>query len=254
VKRKIILISGLLFVFIVSVIVHLPASLAVQRLSLPQDVKINGVHGTLWQGHIQELLWRDQTLKHISWQVKPLQLLTGQFSADVDFGQSPVKSLQGKGEIRLGLSGISVRDFSVSFPAQMLLKQAKLPVPVDAGGALRLTVKDYRYSRPFCKQAEGNLTWTGAQISLLSQSVALDKMTAHLTCEDNRIQVHGKQDSSMLRSQYTVKLGSDEHYHIQGWTEPGGELPASLKKMIQNSLSADRDGRYAFRYQGQLSR
>ena len=73
--------------YLVFVVVLMPAKWAVQFIPKNAGVEPSGVSGTIWQGQAQQLMLRGEQIDKVQWQVKPLALLTGQLAADVKFGQ-----------------------------------------------------------------------------------------------------------------------------------------------------------------------
>ncbi|MEI8632180.1 type II secretion system protein N [Vibrio sp. PP-XX7] len=142
----------------------------------------------------------------------------------------------------------------MSLPAQSIVDQISLPLPVSADGRVRVMVNNYHYHFPFCTQADVDMTWTGAEVSLMAQSLPLEEASAHLVCKDNQIEIKGRQNSQVVRSEYAVNLEQNQNYQATGWIRPDQGFPDSLKNMLQMATSADPQGRYSFQFKGRIPR
>ncbi|MDW6002643.1 type II secretion system protein N [Vibrio mangrovi] len=251
-KIKIMYVVGLVFVFVVSVLVHLPASMALKFIPQPRELSLSGVGGTLWQGEVQSARWMNHDLGSLAWKLRPLAIFTGNISANVALGKRHESALRGTGEVGIGFTGIYVRNLSLSAPARVVAENMNLPVPVNAEGAFKVVIQNYRYRSPFCAQAQGEITWTNAQISMLAQSVPLEKVSARLACEDSQISLKGQQLSDMVQSEYSVTLTPKEDYQLQGWVKPSAHFPRLFSQWIQTHASTDAEGRYSFQSNGRL--
>ncbi len=60
---------GLLFstVLMTSVVVHLPAQVALSPLPLPEGLELTGIEGTLWQGQAAQVRWQGMSLGDLNW-------------------------------------------------------------------------------------------------------------------------------------------------------------------------------------------
>ncbi|KUI97055.1 type II secretion system protein N [Vibrio sp. MEBiC08052] len=252
-KKKIMYVVGLFFVFVVSVLVHLPANMALKFIPQPRELLLSGVGGTIWHGEIQSAKWMNYDLGSLVWNLRPLSLFKGKIAADIALGKRHEAALRGAGEVGVGFSGVYVRNLSLTAPARFVAENMHLPLPVSADGAFRLVIDNYRYQPPFCAQGEGEITWTNAQISMLSQSVPLEKVSARLACEDGRISLKGQQLSDALQSEYSMVLTPQDQYQVQGWVKPGERLPKMFSQWIQTYASTDAQGRYSFQSNGTLT-
>ncbi|WP_000816416.1 type II secretion system protein N, partial [Vibrio cholerae] len=110
---------GLLFstVLMTSVVVHLPAQVALSPLPLPEGLELTGIEGTLWQGQAAQVRWQGMSLGDLNWDLHLSALLLGQLEADIRFGRGSSTQLRGKGVLGIGLSGPYADDFLLSLPA-----------------------------------------------------------------------------------------------------------------------------------------
>ena len=79
-----------LIVFVVFLIVKLPAAQVISRVQLPSEVTVHGVSGTIWNGHAASVSVQGLPIHDVNWQLAFLPLLTGTASLDVKDRKSVV--------------------------------------------------------------------------------------------------------------------------------------------------------------------
>ena len=81
-KYKLPLSLLLLAVLCVSLVLHFPAQIALNMVTLPKMVALSGVTGTIWQGRADQVRWtvggKAINYGEVSWAIAPAQLLLGQ--------------------------------------------------------------------------------------------------------------------------------------------------------------------------------
>ncbi|SHO58367.1 type II secretion system protein N [Vibrio quintilis] len=252
-KKVVASVAGIGLIFCISLIAHLPAAFVLKFVQLPRGIELVSPKGTVWQGHLQQVRWQRQSLGTVDWRVHPFDLLTGRLFASVKFGRQSDFHIQGKGGIGASFSGKPfLQNFHFSVPAQTIVDHAPLPVPATAEGLLDVMVKEYVFREPFCEQANADFEWKNAQLSLMAQALPLEKVSANVVCDNNRITLKGKQRSLVLRSEYSVTMDANRKYKLDGWLQPAPGFPESMEKMLQMGLRANDQGRYNFKFNGQL--
>ena len=152
-------------VFIASTIDHLPANWAWQQAPKVQGLSLSGIQGTLWQGSANTVVWQNQNLGQIQWDMKLGSLFKGKLAFDVRFGRGSDMQLQGSGIVVYSTSGPFAEKLLVSVPAANAMLYAKLPVPLTFTGNIELTVRDYVYAAPYCKTLNATLAWAQGNAS-----------------------------------------------------------------------------------------
>ncbi|CAM3739582.1 Type II secretion system protein N [Vibrio aerogenes CECT 7868] len=252
-KKVIASVMGVFLIFCMSLVVHLPAAFVLKFVQLPRGVELASPQGTIWHGHLQQIRWQRQSLGTFDWQIHPLDLFTGRLFASVKFGRQSDLHIQGRGGVGASFQGRPfLEDFHFSVPAQTIADHAPLPVPATAEGLVNVSIKAYVFREPFCEKANVDFIWENAQVSLMAQSLPLEKVSAGMTCESNKITVKGKQRSQVLMSEYSVTMDANRKYQLNGWLQPAPGFPESLEKMLKMGLRADGQGRYNFRFDGHL--
>jgi len=238
--------------FIASLIVYLPAGVVISRLTLPSQLLLNGVEGTVWQGSIKQVRWQNDDFGELQWRVKPSALLSAKLEASVRFGRESDLNLRGKGEVGYGLEGAYASNLVLSMPVDEVLKRAPMPVPFVAKGQLELTVQNYTYQSPYCLNAKGTLAWSQAGVESPFGNLDLAQTIADVTCENSTLNVKGSQNSTQVSSEYSAQLSPNYRYQANGWFKPRTDFPKSLADKLKWLPRPDSQGRYQFKQQGRL--
>ena len=252
-KRKITLAVAIFIIFIVSVLVHMPIQAVLNYVALPAQLSISGASGTLWQGQAQQITWQRYQLGQMSWQFEPRALLDGNAQAKVRFGRGSQWQLQGRGSLGYGLNGAYAQNVLASLPMSEALKFAPpMPVPLDLNGQLELNIHHLTYAQPYCAQGKGRLVWSTDAIGTPLAPLIIGPVIAEITCQNSTIQVAGSQQSSQVRSGFSLDLKANRQYVAQAWFSPQGEMPDALSEQLKWLPKPDTQGRYQFNQQGRL--
>ena len=250
------IIAGLcvFFVFVVSIIAHIPAPLILNNIALPQGIVLEGVEGTIWDGKIKRLSYDGQSLGNFDWQIRSVFLLLGKAEAKVRFGRGSDVSIQGKGTVGYSFFGPYAENFIASVPAGELMRFApSVPVPVDIEGRVELNVNSFHYQAPYCESGKGSLVWNTESVETPVGSLKLGPVIANLSCQNNDLTVSGEQQSDEVQSSFAATLNGDGNYTAKAWFKPASNFPSELKQQLKWLPSQpDGDGKFQFTYQGSL--
>ena len=73
--------------YLLFLLVLAPAAWWLKLVTLPPQVQLGPVSGTLWQGQIQAVSLNGYVLQQVNWQLKPWALFTGKLALSLDIGQ-----------------------------------------------------------------------------------------------------------------------------------------------------------------------
>ena len=82
-KKTIKYIGITFFLYLLFLIVNVPASLAISFINLPTNLTYRTVSGTAWTGKLQQARYKGVSLGTVNWEFSPLNLLLGELSSDV---------------------------------------------------------------------------------------------------------------------------------------------------------------------------
>ncbi|OAJ96090.1 type II secretion system protein N [Vibrio bivalvicida] len=248
--------SGLFLstVFVTSAMVHLPAQFVVQYAPLPNQLKLIGVEGTVWQGSVHQVKWQNQSYGALNWQLNIAKLFTGGIEAQVRFGRGSDLSLQGRGIVGYSPSGLYAENLIASLPVEQVLEFApSLPVPLELSGQVELSLRSYAYAAPYCESAQGSVVWNTDIVGTPMSDLQVGPVIANFTCQQSRFDVIGQQKSDQVESGFVAKLNSDQSYTSSAWFKPQAEFPSAFQQQLKwLPTQADSEGKFQFSYQGRL--
>ncbi|MFC3023016.1 type II secretion system protein N [Vibrio zhugei] len=248
------LLGSVLFVavFMVSVIVHLPAAFVLKHVPLPRALQIDGVSGSLWKGRATQVHWHNQGFGALSWRMNTVALLTGRIEADIRIGRGSAMQLHGRGVVGYGLDGVYANNVIASLPASQILQYSPQPLPVAVKGQVELSLKQFQYAQPWCQSAKGSLVWSKASLETPASPLQLDQVLAQVDCLDNNLSIEGQQKSAQVSSEFSATVYKAYHYKVTSWFHPEAQFPAELGQWLDRLPTPDSKGRYHFSPSGQL--
>lgn len=162
-KQKILWGLGLLFAFLVLLLVTAPAIVVTRTTSqLVPALAFSGVSGSLWQGEAAQLRYGAVSLANVRWQLSPWQLFLGKAALQFEFG-SP-QTARGNGRIAAGFGGaIASDELYLQLPAQALQPLIAL-TGVQLGGELQLNLRELALDGRHIERLQGRIVWQRAQV------------------------------------------------------------------------------------------
>lgn len=205
-SRYKLLIGGVLL-YILFLIVQMPAVWLVGRMPETSVIKLSGVGGNLWQGTANQVTWRagvdSLDLGRLRWTLQPGELLGGGIGLAFELGQAP-KLL--KGTLRMGGDGITLKTV-----------QGQLDAPVLGFASRALSLL----------QPQGGL--------------ALDIASLHL--DGHRI--HGEAKADWLGARSSLVAAPLGDYRAELRAEPDGRRARITVQTLQGALAMSGDGDYS---------
>lgn len=260
-KLKLSYIIGFIVIFLVSLILHIPASLVYQWLPKAPGVKLSAISGTPWKGQAAGLEVDKQQVGSLSWDLQGLKLLTANLEYNVKVsGQTSSLGLTAKANIGVGFGGLYAADVIASMPAQAALNLAKLPksIPVTAQGRLELSMPEFNYAAPWCDSAQADLVWVRPRVINPLGDLAVERIPAKVSCEASTLTLIGGQDDPQVSSHFNIKAepaGANPmrgSYQVSAWFKPGAEFPQGLNEQLSWLGQANNQGQYPFNFTGRF--
>lgn len=247
-------IFGLFFVlagYLIFLLVTLPATVVLTFVTLPNQLSLTQVTGTIWKGHIQQVEYNRQTLEELDWEIELLPLLTGALEVDLRFGDG-VDTLQGQGTVGVSFSGVYVHDVTASASSEWILAASNMPLPISTTGRVKLDIDEFEPGAPWCNTLTGQVNWSNAGIESLLGNIDLNKPSAKLSCTDGELIAKIKQSSSQLKLSGTAKLQAMGKYTFDGVLVPTAELPESVRSNLRYIGRPNNNGEYQLHYSGRI--
>ncbi len=227
-KAKILWTLAAVLTFVCFLVVYMPATFLLQGQSLPKGLNIYGVTGTVWNGKAQAVVIEGTPVTNVEWQLSGLSLLIGGIHAEVKGGNlRAADEVSFKGEIRTSLFSpetIESDDFLLFMPADRVLAQIPLPLPVDAGGRFRARIETLSFG-PDCNELAGTGDWLNATVAGTQGPIDFGSYSAELRCVDKGLGIK-VQEPNMLGLTLDVILEQGfKNFSIDGRFKIDESLP-----------------------------
>ncbi|WMN87428.1 type II secretion system protein N [Vibrio parahaemolyticus] len=252
--KRVVLYAGIFIVcFSVSLLMGLPVSWVVKQSPKVSGLDIQGVQGTIWQGHASNVRWQRQNLGEVNWDFQWSALFTGKAEFAVRFGRGSDMEVRGRGLVGYGLFGDAyAKDLVASVPAIKVVEQARLPVPVGVDGQLELNIHHATYATPWCGEGDGTLVWNASGIQSPLGRLDLGPVVANLNCKDSVLTASGEQNSPQVSAAFSAELMPNQRYSTTAWFKPGAEFPSAMGDQLQWLGKPNAQGQYEFDYKGRF--
>ena len=236
-----------LALYVLFLIWHLPANVVLEKVALPKSITLNGISGTIWQGHIQQLVMDGIAIDDVDWQLEVLPLLMAQVSVDINAGNSRnSEDISFNGHLQFTGNTIALHDTQVYVPADMLLAQIKLPLPIAAKGRFSINIQQLDYPQK-CQQLAGKGQWLKAQVSGTQGPIELGNFAANLSCKNDDVAITIQPDNS-FGIDATVLVKPNGKYAAEGKFKPASSLPQEVHQAAAFFGRKDAQGFYTIKF------
>lgn len=186
-SKKVLWALTALVVFMVFLLVSMPARFALQFVELPTGVQVGGVSGTLWRGEIDAVRADEIMLRDVHWRMRPLALLGGQLQLDVRIGEHVENLVVGEGTLAIRSAQVRVRDMQLEARLMDLAGYAPQPSPFPLRGDVQLQLTNLVLGQPVCSEVQGKVELQGGAMQVGPTWEELGELQAVLGCEDGRL-------------------------------------------------------------------
>ncbi|MCC2606486.1 type II secretion system protein N [Planctobacterium marinum] len=244
-KKQLSITLAAIGLFLFFLVANLPASQVIARVTLPKEVSVIGVSGTLWAGHADQVIVQGLALSNVNWDLAFLPLLLGKATVHIDAGSardSDQISLQG--DITLTPSGISAQNTTLFAPTPLLMAQVQLPIAVDAAGRARVQVETFSYHKETgCQSLKGTGSWLNAGVAGFNGQVNLGNFEATLECDQGPIKITTRPDNSLNLAAATL-IHHNGKFSVEGQFKVSDALPREVHDAAKFFGAPDEQGFY----------
>jgi len=238
--------------YLIALLITLPAAVLVRFIPQNTGLNIAGVSGSAWHG--QAALLSDNkklNLQRVSWDVDWLALAALQLKLDLKFSNGP-NAMSGKGFVKLGFSGLVIEDMLIDLSAQELLSYADLPVPIEASGDVTLVIKEASRGEPYCDTLDGFFVWKNARVSSDLGKIDLATVNINLSCDNGDAMAILQQESDQLSSNVNGLLQQGGAYQLAGTVKGSNKLDSDINQALSFLGPKDASGATLVRFNGRL--
>lgn len=191
--KKVLWALAALVVFVVFLVVSMPARFALQFIDVPAGVQLGGVSGRIWRGEVDAVRAGDIILRDVQWRLRPAHLLSGQLRLDVVIGEHVDNLVVGQARLGIRRTQVSVSQMILEARLTDLAAYAPQPSPFPLRGDVQLRVDSFIIEQPFsgqafteqqvCTQANGRVELLEGAMQVGANWESLGELQATLGCE-----------------------------------------------------------------------
>lgn len=224
------LITLLVLVYMVGLLILLPARVVAYVVEAPPGVRWAQIEGTLWSGTVGALQVENLVVRDVDWQLQPLALLRGQLQADIRIREHADNIVVGRGRVSLGQSSLRVESLQADARLTDLAMLSPVASPFDLQGRLDATITRFDWGQPLCSQLDGRIEASGVALKIGRNWQDLNNFGAELRCDDGRVAVQMDEQNSIGLSGSALidRTGMRGDVRMQ----PGADAPRAISDLM----------------------
>ncbi|MEM1003485.1 MAG: type II secretion system protein N [Bacteroidota bacterium] len=192
-------------VFLLSIIVYVPASIATKLL--PNNITAKQYFGNIWQGSATELRINNIELGTVKWQFKPSCLFTMSVCADIQQENDELNS-QFTAKMRNNLELLNV----FAQGDAMILNALLQSYGITSTGEFTMNLDKVSFKHNFVNEIEGNINFTPLALNGVIR-VFMGNVNSVIQTKDNHTVIAIENSNGHLDLTGDIKLFEDLTYH-----------------------------------------
>ena len=235
-------------VFLLSLVVTIPARWAQQFIPANTPVKLQAVSGTIWRGEAAQFSWDNTSLGQLRWAVKPLSLLTGKLGLDFNLSDS---GLRADGTALVYRDQVVVLNDTVASGdiAKLPLGRARLPVELE--GRLEAEMKKVVIKASAIHAAEGVINWQSARITA-PIILPMGEVALQISGSKGNLKGEFSSQKSAVDTRGTLAFTHNGQFTSDIRLKPNAQTPEDIRELLPALGKSQRDGSVKLHYQGRL--
>lgn len=224
----------------------LPATVLFNQISLPKNISLSGVSGSIWQTNIEQVVVDKTVIKKIETELNFWSLFTLAPKLPVTFGDSFLKGPEGELDLTFSQGIVEIDNLRLLLKANEVAQQLTLPLPVTAQGDVEINLVHAVIDvddQNKCIAADGMVTWSKAGVIALEENIQLGHFNAKITCEDGALALLLSPDNN-LGLTFNAYVRQSGRVSGNGFLKPGAKFPQVLNSTLPFLGRKDNQGRY----------
>jgi general secretion pathway protein N len=233
----------------VFLIATIPATMVVNKITLPANLQLGDISGSVWSGKVEQVLYDNMMFENVKWTFSISKLFLGQAGVDIKFGnRRKIQKPYGTLNLHYGLSGLAVGETHVSLPADLIKSKLQEFMIEDLQGRLKIDLELFTFGKPYCQQVVGHATWVNPAIMVMGSGFLLGDLKSKLSCNKGNLVMRVTGDEAVLDIDAKIELYEYQQVKISGTIKPGEEAEDTLVSALGFIGQADEEGRYRIDY------
>ncbi|WP_240778886.1 type II secretion system protein N [Shewanella sp. SNU WT4] len=246
--KKLVVFVLLYLVFMVTLF---PANVAISWLTLPKNISLSGVSGSVWAGKIAQANIDGRQLDNLSWQLLPAQLLKGQAAAEIIIGNR-ASAVNGKAWLGYSAAGLALKDVRIEAPLKWIIGNTRLPFRAEAQGDITVMLAGFKQGTPWCEALDGKAFASDLQVNNQFGKYPLGELQVAMSCTDGQVQVAMDEATNGLGISGTAVVGDKMQLVLDAKIRETDTMPSDLKKALSFLGRSDDMGYYPLKFNGRI--
>ena len=243
VQKKQLLIS--LFALLLMLILQFPAITAINSIN-KNNLKVNGVNGTIWKGSASEISSNEIYLRQTKWKIAPSELLKGNLTFDIS-------TYPFNGQLKFNLildlmNNLRATDIKGNFPNDILEIIAPF---LGVSSEIDMNIKSLSLNNKGINQLEGQVLLNNLVMKGISNRVL---GSYKIDLFERNGEIYGSIDdiSGEVDIAATMSLTLSGKYIIDGAVSEKQNTSNQVRTILSFLGTQNEDGQRSFRFEGEI--
>ena len=243
VQKKQLLIS--LFALLLMLILQFPAITAINSIN-KNNLKVNGVNGTVWKGSASEISSNEIYLRQTRWRIVPSELLRGNLTFDIS-------TYPYNGQLKFNLildfmNNLSATDIKGNFPNDTLEIIAPF---LGVSSEIDMNIKSLSLNNKGINQLEGQILLNNLVMKGISNRVL---GSYKIDLFERNGEIYGSIDdvSGEVDIAATMSLTLSGKYIIDGTVSAKQNTSNQIRTILSFLGAENKNGQRSFRFEGEI--
>ena len=243
VQKKQVLVS--LFALLLMLILQFPAITAINSIN-KNNLKVNGVNGTVWKGSASEISSNEIYLRQTRWRIVPSELLRGNLTFDIS-------TYPYNGQLKFNLifdlmNNLSAMDIKGNFPNDILEIIAPF---LGVSSEIDINIKSLSLNNKGINQLEGQILLNNLVMKGISNRVL---GSYKIDLFDRNGEIYGSIDeiSGEVDIAATMSLSLSGNYIIDGVVSAKQSTSDQVRTILSFLGTENENGQRSFRIEGEI--
>ena len=242
-QKKQVLVS--LFALLLMLILQFPAITAINSIN-KNNLKVNGVNGTVWKGSASEISSNEIYLRQTKWKIAPSELLKGNLTFDIS-------TYPFNGQLKFNLildlmNNLSATNIKGNFPNDILEIIAPF---LGVSSEIVMNIKSLSLNNKYINQLEGQILLNNFVMKGVSNRVL---GSYKIDLFERNGEIYGSMDdvSGEVDIAATMSLTLSGKYIIDGAVSEKQNTSNQVRTILSFLGTQNEDGQRSFRFEGEI--
>jgi general secretion pathway protein N len=248
-KKKYYVLTAVISYFVL-LIMTIPAKPVTDLINNKTDISINGVSGSLWNGHAYSInIGGKIELNDTHWSFVTWKMLIGQLALDLNshYLENEIDT-----EASISVSGrVYVSSLTASMTASQLAELTNIPL-VQLDGDISLDIDSAQWKQGELPLASGQINWTNAMVTV-TEAVSLGNVSIILSeSEQNTQTAYITNTEGEITIVGNAGLIPEQDYSVDLRMTPAASARNSIKQSLGMIAKRQSNGDYLLKNTGSL--